>query len=267
MMDTLPFSLFDSHTHIYGEEFDEDRSELMQRAKEACVTKMIMPATEEDSILRAIEFNHLYPKETRMAFGLHPESVDKEYRSQLQRIYHYLQEYQSDSALVAIGEIGLDFYWDDTFIKEQVEALYTQLEWAIEYQLPVVLHTRKAHKEMLVAIKEFQRKGLRGVFHSFTGCQDELNELLQLDSFFIGINGIVTFKKSLELRQLLHTIPLDRLLLETDAPYLAPTPKRGKRNEPAFVKYTAELIAQELKLSLPTIAEITYQNASNLFLR
>lgn len=258
-------SLYDSHTHIYEEEFQEDLDEVHGRALAKGVEMMLMPATDAESIRRTIEVNRLFPETTRMAFGLHPESVGKDYSERLQEVSQLLLQYRDEPSLVAIGEIGLDFYWDATYKAEQILALREQMEWAIDMDLPVILHTRSAHREMVALIAEYELRGLRGVFHSFTGTAEELSELLQFRHFMIGINGIFTFKKSEELRRAVAMIPMDRLLLETDAPYLAPVPRRGKRNEPSYVRYTAEALAQYLNVPLAEIAECTFQNAQRLF--
>lgn len=260
-------SLYDSHTHVYSEEFDVDRDAVFERAFARQVQMLLMPATDTDSIQRAIAVNQEYPGVTKMAFGLHPESVDHDYKEKLSSVYHFLEQHYDSSALVAIGEIGLDFYWDTTFRHEQIVALEEQLQWAIDLKLPVILHTRSAHKEMVSLVAKYAPRGLRGVFHSFTGSEEELSELLQFEGFMVGVNGIVTFKKSEELRRVVAKIPLDRLLLETDAPYLAPVPWRGKRNEPSFVAEVAKTLSELLRISFESLLEHTFCNAERLFER
>lgn len=257
--------LADSHSHIFAEEFDADTEDMMLRAIDAGVKRIIMPNIDCSTIKRVESTNRKYPEITRMAIGLHPESVNESYQNELKAIKAYIEEEKNNPALVAIGEIGLDYYWDTTYKTEQIDALKQQFEWAIHYNLPVIIHTRAAHKDMVDLVSKYHSKGLRGVFHSFTGSQQELRELLPFSSFMIGINGIATFKKSDDIREMIKEIPLDRLLLETDAPYLAPVPKRGKRNEPAYILYTATTIAQTLGIELEELAKITYHNCIQLF--
>lgn len=257
----------DSHSHIYAEEFDEDRDDVIKRARESGVVCVVMPATDPESIKRVIGVSECYPGITRMAFGLHPESVGIDFQEQLGSVRLALLSKLDDPSLVAIGEIGLDYYWDETYKREQREALRSQFEWALEMDLPVILHTRQAHKDMVEVVADYVPKGLRGVFHSFAGSEEELRELLAFESFFVGINGIVTFKKSDALRHSVLKVPRDRLLLETDAPYLAPVPHRGKRNEPSFLRYTLDTLAQLFGTTSEELASITCANALRLFRR
>ena len=256
--------MIDSHTHIFEPEFDEDRREVLERASRAGVEHLILPNIDVDSLPRLLQTHEAFPHNTSIAIGLHPTSVGEDFPSQLEVIHEAVRNYRSK--VVAIGEIGLDFYWDRSFIREQEEALRTQVEWAIEEDLPLILHTRSAHREMLDLLSAYRGEvRLRGVFHSFTGSEEELEELIAFSpSFMIGINGVVTFKKSM-LREYIARIPLDRLLLETDAPYLAPVPHRGKRNEPSFLPETLAEVARAFGLFPAQLEEAISANSRQLF--
>lgn len=256
--------MIDSHTHIFEEDFAEDRAQVVERAILAGVEHLILPNIDLDSLPRLLKTHQTYPLCTSIALGLHPTSVGQDYPSQLEQIQVALQEHRSE--VVAIGEVGLDFYWDRSFAEEQKKVLRTQVEWAIAEDLPLILHTRSAHREMLDLLAPYRSAPqLRGVFHSFTGSEEELEELIDFSpSFLIGINGVVTFKKA-TLREDIGRIPLDRLLLETDAPYLAPVPHRGKRNEPAFLPHTLAEVARAYGLPVEQVEEATNRNACQLF--
>lgn len=257
--------MIDSHTHIFEEGFSEDLPEVLARACRAGVSHMVLPNIDLTSLDRLHSLHQNYPKQTSIAIGLHPSSVAHDYREQLEKLYHHVASLAPHS-LVAIGEVGLDYYWDRTFYHEQQQALREQIGWALEYNLPLILHTRSAHTEMLELLSSYlSDKRLRGVFHSFTGTPEELEQLLSFSpNFYVGINGVVTFKKSI-LRDFIATIPLDRLLLETDAPYLAPVPHRGKRNEPAFLKNVRDEVARAYGVTPEVIDRQTSENAQRLF--
>lgn len=257
----------DSHSHIFSEAFDADRDEVVTRAMRAGVVAIVMPNISSASLHQITATANRYPNVALMALGVHPEAVKETYKEELATVREAIERFRGENQVVAIGEIGLDYYWDTTYAHEQRIALRMQLEWALELDLPVIIHTRSAHSDMVHAVGEYASKGLRGVFHSFGGSKDELEELLAFEGFMIGINGIATFKKSDDLRALLPLIPPDRLLLETDAPYLAPVPKRGKRNEPAFSRYTLAVIAECLGLTDEEAAERTFENYKTLFKR
>ena len=256
--------MIDSHTHIFEPEFDEDRREVLERACRAGVEHLILPNIDEESLPRLLQTHEDFPLNTSIAIGLHPTSVRQDFSSQLEVIHEAVRNYRSK--VVAIGEVGLDFYWDRSFIREQEEALRTQVEWTIEEDLPLILHTRSAHREMLDLLAAYRGEArLRGVFHSFTGSEEELEELIAFSpSFMIGINGVVTFKKS-TLREYIARIPLDRLLLETDAPYLAPVPHRGKRNEPSFLPNVLAEVARAFGLFPAQLEEAISANSRQLF--
>ncbi len=251
----------DAHTHIFETTFDEDRDEMMLRAIQNGVCRMLLPNIDLTTLPALYATHARYSEVTDIAIGIHPTSIRQSYKEEIEEIDRQLALHPQ---VVAVGEIGLDYYWDKTFYTEQQEALHAQIALALRYHLPVVLHTREAHNEMTEIIATYDGTDLRGVFHSFTGSETELQELLRFERFYIGINGVATFKKS-SLREFIAQIPLERLLIETDAPYLAPTPHRGKRNEPAFLTHTLEEIAKAYGTSTATIADATYNNYFALF--
>lgn len=252
--------LVDTHAHLYSEEFDQDRAEVMARAEASGVVHTIMPSISMEEYPRLIAALREFPSRVSAALGLHPAYVKEDYREQLQFIE--AKAYAED--WVAIGEIGLDYYWSTGFKAEQHIALREQLRLALRLDLPVIIHVRNAFEDLVGILEEEEFVALRGVIHSFTGTEEELQSVLRLHRFMIALNGVVTFKNA-SLREYITQIPLDRLLVETDAPYLAPIPQRGKRNEPAFVAHTASYLAELWQLSLDTLASITSDNARRLF--
>ena len=250
----------DTHTHIFLEEFDSDVHEVVQRAKKAGVNRFYLPNIDVESIERLHTLSARYPNLCYPMMGLHPTSVGTDFRKDLKIIESWLEKRE----YVAIGEIGLDLYWDKTFLNEQIEAFETQLQWSVERNLPVAIHSREAFPIVFESIHKIGAEKLRGVFHSFSGSREELEEIVHLQNFMIGINGIVTYKNA-KFRDYLPLFPIERILLETDAPYLAPVPYRGKRNEPAYLVSIAEKIAEIYNLPLEVIAEKTAKNALNLF--
>lgn len=256
--------LIDTHTHIYGVEYDADRDAVISVASQAGVGYMVMPNVDLTSLPLLVETHHTYPDRTAMALGLHPTSVEADYAEQLRQLRQYIA--QSSEAIVAIGEIGLDFYWDRTYAEEQQRALIEQVGWATELDLPVILHVRSALDETIdLLTSHFAPEKLRGVFHCFEGEETQLQRILDhLPLMMIGVNGNVTYKRSRTAR-LLSQIPLDKMILETDAPYLAPIPQRGKRNEPAYLVHTASYVADQIGIPLESLAEYTTSNAIQLF--
>ena len=252
--------MIDTHSHIYSEEFDADRTEVVRRAKDAGVERIIMPNVDSESLQRMLDTEKQYPDYCYATIGLHPTSVEENYRDVLDLVRSELERRK----YVAVGEIGLDFYWDKTFIQEQVIAFQTQVEWALEYNLPIIIHVRNSHKETIEVLKPFKSKGLRGVFHCFTGGRKEADEIFALGDFLLGIGGVVTFKNS-GLAENLKDIPLQKLLLETDSPYLTPTPYRGKRNESAYMALVCNKLAEVYGIPIEDIDRITSRNADNLF--
>ena len=252
----------DSHAHLYAEEFDSDLNSVVNNAKELGVVQVLLPNIDEASIDRLFKTCNLYPDFFKPMMGLHPTSVKSDYKRQLQLIYAKLKENRSQ--LIAVGEVGLDFYWDKTFKEEQIIAFEQQLEWALDENLPVVIHSREAYKELEEILKNPKWKTLRGVIHSFSGNEEDLDRFLALDNWMIGINGILTFNNS-TLSSFVKKIPLKRLLIETDSPYLAPVPFRGRRNESAYLFHTLKKLADCYEISVEKMAEQTKNNTLDLF--
>ena len=252
--------LIDSHTHIFLEEFDSDRDTVIRRAKESGVGIFFLPNIDIESIEQVHRLSDQYPDCCYPMMGLHPTSVKPEFQRDLELIKAELNKRK----YAAIGEIGIDLYWDKTFLKEQIYAFEEQLLWSIDRDLPVVIHTREAFPQVFESLHKIGANRLRGVFHSFGGAREELEEILSCKNFMIGINGVITYKKA-SFRDYLPLFPLERIILETDAPYLTPTPFRGKRNEPAYLVHVAEKLAEVYGVSVEKIAEVTSENARRLF--
>lgn len=267
--------IVDTHTHLDGEEFDEDRSEVILRAKEAGVGMVFLPAIDVKTSEAVLKLSHEYPGYAYPMVGLHPEEVKADWKEQLKKIEAILDEhltavdglngikYKSD--YIAIGEIGLDFYWSREFEKEQLEAFEKQVEWSYKTGLPLMIHCRKAQNEMLHILRKWKDKLPGGVFHCFTGNQQEAKELLEYDNFVLGIGGVSTFKSSHLREDLPAAVPLERIVLETDSPYMAPVPYRGKRNESAFVVQVMKTLATAYGVSEEEVAKVTNQNVERVF--
>lgn len=251
----------DTHCHMYDEAFDADRAEAVQRAIDAGVTTMLLPAIDSSSTEALDALYHSNPAVFRKMAGLHPTSVKENYKTELELVEKQLSTAPND--YVAVGEIGLDFYWDDTFRTQQLEALEYQFFLAEKYHKPVALHVRKAYNEMFEVLKVNSAKGLTGVFHCFGSSVQEARKAIDM-GFYIGVGGVVTFKNA-TLAEVVRQIPLERILIETDAPYLAPVPYRGKRNESAYCTIIAQKIAELKDVDFETVAEVTTNNATVLF--
>lgn len=252
--------MIDTHAHIYSEEFDADRVEMLQRAKEAGVRKIVLPNIDRSSLQRMLDLEAAEPGYCYAAIGVHPTSIREDYAEELDMVKQELARRK----YIAIGEIGIDLYWDKTFLKEQIAAFRKQLDWSLDYDLPVIIHVRDSFRETMEVLLDYRDKGLKGVFHSFTGNKEEALAVIATGSFLLGINGIVTFKNS-GLRNVIHEIGIDKLILETDAPYLSPVPFRGKRNESAYLKLVAEKIAEANGQSCEFVIKQTSNNAMSLF--
>lgn len=251
--------LIDTHTHIYDPAFDLDREAAVQRALEAGVGMMLMPNVDASTIQPMLETHELFPDCTRVMMGLQPEEVKEDYKAVLA-----LMERELDRNIyIGVGEIGLDFYWDATFEHEQLDAFETQLGWAKQLHLPLSIHCRNAFSFMARILEKHQDGGLHGVMHCFTGSEEEAQVYLDL-GFHLGLGGVTTYKNC-AVKDFLCNIPLDRIVLETDAPYLSPVPHRGKRNEPAFMADTAKRIAEIYQIPLEELAETTTNNVKSLF--
>lgn len=250
--------MIDTHSHIYGPEFDDDRAEVLQRARLAGVDKVLLPNINEESIARMLQVAKEYPDMCYPMMGLHPEDVKEDWAQVLDRM-----EMQLDG-MIAVGEVGLDFYWDTTFRREQIEAFERQICWAVERNLPLVIHMRKAEQELLEVMERHKSDGLRGVFHCFGGSKETASRMLKHEGFVLGIGGVVTFKNS-RLAETLRHVPLDRIVLETDAPYLAPVPCRGKRNEPSYVAHVARFLSDIYNVSEEEVNDVTNLAVKRVF--
>lgn len=252
--------LTDTHAHIYAEEFDKDRRDVIFDAHKAGVKKMLLPNIDSTTVDSMLDLVKKYPNNIFPMMGIHPTSVEDDFESELEEVESWLTK----EKFYAIGEIGIDLYWDKTFVEEQIIAFEKQIDLALKYDLPIVIHARASFDEIFKVLDEKNVPELRGVFHSFTGTLEQAQKIVNEYNFYLGINGIVTFKKS-HLPELLKEIDVKHILLETDAPYLAPEPKRGKRNESAYMFYTARKVAEIYGLDIKSISEITTTNAIELF--
>ncbi|MEE9371842.1 MAG: TatD family hydrolase [Saprospiraceae bacterium] len=250
--------LIDTHTHLYLDKFQEDIDEVITRAVAEDVKMMLLPNIDSATIDEVFKLASKYPQCLPMV-GLHPCSVKANYKEELESLHAYLDR----ENVIAVGEIGMDLYWDKTFEKEQIEAFHIQLDWALDNDLPIVIHSRNAMQECINIVKDRQNGQLRGVFHCFDQNEDTAKQIIDLD-FYLGIGGVLTFKKS-KLPEAIKKLPLDHIVIETDSPFLTPTPFRGKRNESSYVKYVAEKMAEIFNKPVSIIAEITTGNAKRLF--
>jgi len=253
--------LIDTHSHLFLEEFSDDLPQVMERARQAGVSRIYMPNIDSTTIESMLSVCADYPDFCYPMIGLHPTSVNESYRQELSIVRERLE---APNNFVAIGEIGLDLYWDKTFLNEQLYVFEKQIEWALEYKLPIVIHSREAFDYIYKVMEPYKKTPLTGIFHSFTGTSEEAAKLLEFEGFMLGINGVVTFKKS-TLPETLTTVPLERIVLETDSPYLAPVPNRGKRNESANVKDTLMKVAEIYQITPEHVAEVTSVNALKVF--
>ena len=273
--------MIDTHCHLDGEEFKEDLEQVIARAKEAGVEAVGVPGIDLKSCETVIEVCHRYPGYCFPMLGLHPEEVRADWQEVLQRIKISLTSHFSPltsnfsplTSKITIGEIGLDFYWSREFEEAQLQAFEEQVRWSVELQLPLMIHCRKAQNEMVNILKRYKDNLPGGVFHCFTGNAIEAQELLQFERFMLGIGGVLTFKKSKLPETLIGVggdlqspaVPLERIVLETDAPYMAPVPMRGQRNEPAFVVYVLRKLAEIYGVSVETVDAVTTANAMRMF--
>ena len=249
----------DTHCHLDGEEFRDDLDAVVTRAREAGVAAIGVPGINLDSCQTVLELCRRYPDYCYPMLGLHPEDVKADWKEVLVCIKKTLT-----SKIIAIGEVGLDYYWSREFEKEQLEAFEEQVRWAVELQLPLMIHCRKAQNEMVAILKKYQKDLPGGVFHCFTGNEHEAEELLQFEKFVLGIGGVSTFKKSHLPEVLPAVVPLERIVLETDAPYMAPVPKRGERNEPAFVAFVLKRLAEAYGVSEEEMAQKSNENVARV---
>lgn len=253
--------LIDTHSHLFLEEFSEDLPQVIERARAVGVTHIFMPNIDSTTIDAMLSTCNTYKGYCFPMIGLHPTSVNADYVKELEIV---ARELKSSGEYVAIGEIGMDLYWDKTFLKEQQIVLDKQVNWALEYDLPVVIHCRDAFDYIYKVLEPYKNCPLKGIFHSFTGTADEAARILEFSGFSIGINGVVTFKKS-HLPEVLLEIPLEKIVLETDSPYLTPVPNRGKRNESAYVKDTLKKVSEVYQMSPEAVGNVTSENALKVF--
>ncbi len=249
----------DTHAHIYSAKFDADRDEVIQRAVENGVSKIFMPNIDTASIDAMLEAELKYPEVCIPMMGLHPCDVDGNFEKQL----YVMEEWLEKRPFAGIGETGLDLYWDKTFFEHQKEALKIQIAWAKKKGLPIILHCRESMDETIEIVRELNDDRLAGIFHCFTGSLEQAKEIIEM-GFLLGVGGVATFKNG-GLDKVLPEIGLDHLVLETDAPYLAPVPNRGKRNSPEYIPLIAERVAELKGTSLETVADITHANAFGVF--
>ena len=257
--------IIDTHCHIDGEEFAEDREAVIERARETGVSKIFVPAIDLATSERILTLCQQHPGYLYPMVGLHPEEVRADWQEQLTAIKQLLPLLREGAGGGSIGEVGLDFYWSREFEQEQLEAFEEQVRWSVETQLPLMIHCRKAQNEMVAIIKRYAKDLPGGVFHCFTGNEQEARELLQFDRFVLGIGGVLTFKKSHLPEVLPATVPLDRLVIETDAPYMAPVPMRGQRNEPSYTLYVLKILAEAYGVTEQEVADKTNANVARVF--
>lgn len=256
-------TLIDTHTHIYDTAFDADRAEVVERAVEAGVGCMLLPAVDAASLPALEAAVDAFPKCLRPMMGLQPEEIPDDPTALLSQMEQALLEH--GERYVAVGEIGLDYYWDDSRKQLQRRVFKHQLEWACRFRKPISIHCRSAHADLLEILAPFRERLCGGVFHCFGGTVEEARELLQYEGFCLGIGGVLTFKKSTLPEVLCEAVPLSRIVLETDAPYLAPVPHRGKRNEPAFLVSVAQRLAEVYGVDIEEVARQTTANARAIF--
>ncbi len=254
--------MIDTHSHIFSEEFKEDLSEVIARAKEIGVEKIFMPNIDDTSVEDMLNVCQAYPDYCFPMIGFHPTSVEGP--DAIYKVREMKKHLVEGHPYIAVGEVGLDLYWDKTWLKEQQLILDEQIQWALEWNLPLVIHCREAFPELFQVLEPYKHTELTGVFHSFTGTVDEARELMDYSRFMIGINGVVTFKKS-TLPEVLKEVPLAKLVLETDSPYLAPVPFRGKRNETSYVKRVAVKLAELYGMEIGEVERQTTENALKVF--
>ncbi len=250
----------DTHTHLYADEFQPDRDEMIQRAIHAGITRLFLPNIDSTSIPGLFTLAKTWPDHCFPMMGLHPCSVNESFQSELKVVEHWL----SQRKFYAVGEIGIDLYWDKTFTEQQLYAFEFQIRLAKKYALPIVIHTRNAFNEAYEIVERNNDPSLTGVFHCFSGTSEEAEKVIALKGFKLGIGGVLTFKNS-GLDKVVQQIPLEHLVLETDSPYLAPVPHRGKRNESAYIRIIAEKLAELKQCSLEEVARITTENSLHLF--
>lgn len=254
----------DTHTHIYLEQFDADCEAVIERARQVGAACLLLPAIDEATLPRLLATCRRWPDICRPMLGLHPtELPEGDFMAVLERFETMLAA--TDSPFVAVGEVGVDLYWDASRRDEQLRAFAMQAEWAARFALPLVVHSRNAHREIVDTLHPLRHRLHGGIFHCFGGTADEARELLEFEGFCLGIGGTLTFKKSMLPQVLADCVPLDRIVLETDAPYLAPMPHRGRRNEPAFIPFVVDKLAEIYEITTEEVETVTTANARRIF--
>ncbi|MGB0293371.1 MAG: TatD family hydrolase [Flavobacteriaceae bacterium] len=253
--------IVDTHIHLYGEAFDDDRSDLIEKAKAEGVSHFFLPAIDSTYTDRMKALQKEHPQEVFLMSGLHPTHVNENYKSELDHVYKELTQFSED--YVAVGEIGIDLYWDKTFVKEQTLSFETQINWALSFDLPIVIHCRAAFDEIFEVLETYKSKPLYGIFHCFSGSLEQAQKAIDF-GFKLGIGGVVTFKNG-KIDQFLNQLDLESLVLETDAPYLAPSPFRGKRNIPSYINLVADKVAELYHIPREQVIEKTSATALALF--
>lgn len=253
--------MIDTHSHLFVEEFADDLPQVIERARAAGVERIYMPNIDDTTVDDLLSVCARYPGYCFPMLGFHPTSVDAEAMQKVTRLKTRLVE---GHPYVGIGEVGMDLYWDKTYLKEQQAVLDEQIQWALEWDLPLIIHCREAFPQLFEVMRPYKNTPLSGIFHSFTGNREEAEEVLSYSRFMLGMNGVVTFKKS-TLPEVLQEIPMNRLVLETDSPYLAPVPHRGKRNESSFVRNVAMKLADLYEVSVSEVERQTTLNALKVF--
>ena len=259
--------LIDTHCHVYDEAFREDLSQVMARAIESGLEYLLLPNINPDTLDDLLHVCDTWPDLCRPMIGLHPEDLAADYHVQLAELKSVLDNDQRNGGahrFIGIGETGLDLYWDKSRLDDQIESFKIQIEWALEYDLPIIIHSRDSFNQLYHVLSGYRNSGLRGIFHCFSGSAQEAQALMEFGGFIFGIGGVLTYKKS-TLPSVLPLIPTDRVVLETDCPYLSPVPYRGKRNEPSYIVNTANAMAQAYGLSIDDVADMTNRNARRLF--
>lgn len=251
--------MIDSHAHIYLEDFEDDLEEVIQRAKEEGVEKILMPNIDSESVEAMLKVELKYPEICIPMMGLHPCSVSENYKDQLKLVEDWFKKRQ----FLAVGEIGTDLYWDKTFWPQQQEAFHFQCNLALEYNLPIVIHCRDSINETIRMVNEYHEKGLCGVFHCFNGSVEQAKEITEM-GFYLGLGGVSTFKNG-GMDQVIPFLDKTKIILETDSPYLTPAPYRGKRNEPAYVSLVAKKVSEYLNISIEAVIKLTVGNTKKLF--
>jgi TatD DNase family protein len=255
----IHMQLIDTHCHLYNKEFTRDIDEVIHRAEKEGVEKFYLPAVDSESHDALLSLELQYPGRCIGMMGLHPTSVKEDHTAELKLVEDWLQR----RTWVAVGEIGLDFYWDRTFEQQQYQAFHQQIEWALHYHIPIVIHSRESMQESIGVVREHQKGDLHGIFHCFTGGYEAARQIIDL-GLYLGIGGVLTYKNS-GLGDALKDLPLESMVLETDAPYLSPVPFRGKRNESSYLRYVVAKLAEVKGVTPEEVARITTENAQKIF--